>query len=50
MKTIIDKLDALSEEDKSFITSEDARKYVSMLKSDSEVKDKFDKELEQEDP
>ena len=50
MKTIIDKLGALSEEDKSFITSEDARKYVSMLKSDSDVKDKFDKELEQEDP
>lgn len=42
MKTIIDKLGALSDEDKSFITSEDAKKYVSMLKSDPEVREKYE--------
>ena len=50
MKTIIDKLGALSDEDKSFITSEDAKKYVSMLKTDPEVKEKFEQELQQDDP
>ena len=35
MNTIINKLGVLSEEDKSFITSDDAKKYVSMLKGDA---------------
>jgi hypothetical protein len=34
MNCIINKLGVLSDEDKSFITSDDAKKYVSMLKSD----------------
>ena len=42
MKTIIDKIGILSEEDKSFITSDDARKYVSMCKTDSKIKEKYD--------
>ena len=50
MKTILDKLGVMSEEDMSFITSEDARKYVSTLKIDNEKREKFEKELEQEDP
>jgi len=34
MNCIINKLGVLSDEDKSFITSDDAKKYVSMLKCD----------------
>jgi len=48
MNTIINKFGALSDEDKSFITSDDAKKYVSMLKGDPKQRLSYLQELDEQ--
>ena len=45
MNCIINKLGVLSDDDKSFITSDDAKKYVSMLKCDPKTSKDYQNEL-----